>query len=519
MPNILASANNYSPMLTASQQSSFRLIFIPGLLMAAFMAAARYYTVVEVGSESIDYRSYTITRPLEWLVPYLMPVFCFLCWGWDWLMQGQYRKLGWLLLAPAADWVLNMGLQVNAQLAGSDFWVAGEGAESVLKFLYRLLLTPFTWYGIIRGLIEGNKRTVLSGYLAAVFVVLIARAMQNTGFGGPSMFKPFFDTVGQFWQGRRWQFWLDTEFHQLLQLLFYFLLPGLTLWLYYFFTNLLAHNSFTMRQVFRPAGYPSIGPWHFAFLYGAFYVTCFGCTFRLLNEWLQLLNPDEPVWGVYRFNALLNVLVYAGLLYFFFHLLRNATMGRCMRLHHKIGLWYLLFFIPLLNIIPFVYFISKRSHFSEADEMDYAETMNDEDRCHDRLAIGAVFFLSSIPLFLLVLNGVHGTGGLVFLLIYLLHMILLGVWRLQPRARYLVLALYIAVCLYYLLNRDEMGRYALEAAFTKLLTLILSLAWYQKIFHPGVHIEVDYRFAEPQHDDRPQTGILSEKDLGTEPSE
>jgi hypothetical protein len=503
-------------MLTAEQKPFFRKIYIPGLVLAGLMAVILFWQQKEYGSRGDGYSSYTITRPLNWLLKYLVPFFCAIAWGWDWWMQQKYNKAAWLLLVALFDFVLNEKLHLNYEL--EKLYSPGRPGAPIIKLLtltYGYLLGPVTWYGIARGIIEKDKKLVLAGWLSGLVMYWALNIISWGGFEVNGLFKSFLQLIDIFNGSSRLYFFIQNDLVSIFSILFYLFMPGLALWLYYFFKNMLADKIYSFKEIFTQSYYNDTGPWYFAMCYPVYYLICFLTAAALSRPVLFLFKFPRHLQGITKLELLLTALFYAAVLYFFFRLLRNLVIGRCITLHQRIGLMYYLSFIPVLNIIPYIWFISTRKEFSESEKMEYAEMMNDSDTSRHRFTVGFILVLSALPLFVLLVETsgyTMSSKGVVLLWFTIGQFICLLLMLSRPGAMYGIIGLQAVLILYYNSDGDGLSRMYMEDAVSRLITLVLALSWYQKIFHPDVYLEIDYQFAAGE-----TPGVLTETDAQEPP--
>jgi hypothetical protein len=483
-------------ILTEEQKPLFRRIFMPGVVMA--LAAGYIYW-------NLDYRDYdsgggTPTRFK--VMPYLAILFNIVCWGWDWIVQRQWQKLGWLLLVGFIEWALVYELKWGAWNIYGQIFLFGDGVTGFLKSAFNLLLLPFTWYGIARGLLEKNVKTLLSAYLAGLVMTIVMRQLPFTWYDGTLLMRLISEILEFVFSEDLRRMLVSRNLPLLLSMLFYFFMPALTLWLFFFFRNMIVDRQYTWQQIFSTGHYDYAGRWYFAMLYPVFYLLVFlglGQTHKALAACFNIHGEDTRLMLI---NLLLWAAVNGAVLYFFFRLLRDLVISRCIRLHRKLDMLYYLSFLPILNIIPFIMYSSSEPGFLQEEDMEYAQTMNSAATETHRFTTGFLICICVIPLLLQLNEGNIEGLGIFVLLINVVRVVMFANWRNTVKMPYYIITVQALQLLIVMTGNEYVRQELLPSALLFFLISLLQVSWLHKIFHPNIDIPYEYQFeAEMQEEE------------------
>jgi hypothetical protein len=435
---------------------------------------------------------------LGFLFPYILHLVLWAAWSWDWIVTRKYVKAGLMLIAVAGIWALGMYVVKRVPPANSQAW-------QHIRFTY--LLSPLLWVPLVKGFISFNWREMKVAALSGITVILLFTILNEGRFGIVVFIAPYLEMADELFHSRKMiglaRMLLSSD-ARVVSYIFIFALYVFTVqWIYQFFNNFFDKEQRPAAKGIFGGSFPPVSGRYFATLFPVVYLLTIASATSSVMHTLYLLK-EESIRGAFDFAEGNLPMIYPGttgtsswmmapLCIFFtvllFRVLRTLTQSRCISLHQKFGFSYLLAFIPILNIIPWVMLSVARTPNDETARMQYAAVMNNGAQQRSTFTINLLITLAVIGT---IMGLFRGSGILGVLLLFLSLILYIGfVYR--PEMLYWLVTIKILLLVIIFFSHYISRSNFLLLCFSTTYS-ILMLSWQKKIFFPDVEMDVELVF-------------------------
>lgn len=447
--------------------------------------------------------SILVREQYAFLIPYVYILLLWSIWSWDLLVTKNYIKAGIMFAIAVGCWALNEFVVKN------DMVPRDEHLGSYLK--RTILLSSFFWMCIARAILEFDRKRSVAMLLTGLTVHLLI-TMYNQGQSGLSVFAlPYLLIIDYVLSGNMQQTLTNFVYSPLgIKMMTLFTVACYTFllqWVYQFFYNFsepARRNS--VKGIFGKE-FPKVSGRYFAATFPIFYVLTISAascvviyaaqlllpaddreyiTFRSLRSGIAMVNVKGLAWIMLPISIFFTIML--------FRVTRTLTLARCITLHKKFGLTYLLSFVPFLNIITWIVLSVTRTPTDEHAKMQYASEMNHPLTQRSIFTVNLLITLSILNAAFTLITGLNSGGGagIGFIIVLLTISMYIGfVYR--PDMIYGVIGVrlvFLAIVLFS--DRLRTGDRVLIAFFT--IYGILMLYWQMRIFHPEIEMPVEVKF-------------------------
>lgn len=434
------------------------------------------------------------------VLPYAYLVLMYMAWSWDWLVNRDYKRAGAMLIAAIGIWALRE--YVFTYKPGNN--PPGSWQHIKQQYLYSTILL----FSIARALIVFERKQSVAALLAGVVLLFVLQTFYQGKFGITALTAPFLVIVEYIfrngWLGDITRFMMG----EFLQTLMFVLLAAAQIviiqWVLQLFTNLNTDPEKEGARGIFGKSFPAVSGRYYAVMYPVlfiFTVCCFSSA--VINLFYILKGGDEVdfdfpgAYGLsnfYKGDTRIMPYILVPLLSFFtvklFQLLHTLVMGRCITMNKKFGLSYLVSFVPVLNLVPWLILSLTPTPTDEHARLEYATEMNDPNRQRSTGTVNLLITLAVLNFVFAMLSGTGGLSGFLGVMIMLTSLMMYIGFVYRPSIIYGVITIKVIVLILLISSSRINTSFSLVLSIYTVYT-ILMLFWQKRIFYPDIIMPVE----------------------------
>ncbi|MDJ1498320.1 hypothetical protein QNI19_35630 [Cytophagaceae bacterium DM2B3-1] len=396
-------------------------------------------------------------------------------WVWQLLLEKNYKRA---LLVIGVWGVAETALHLSADVSitSTDSW--SRSLSLLVIFPLAILLL-----GFIR-----NRKQIGWYYLFYLTFSCLTTSMNYVEY-------TFTDT----YFFREYLGWMIFKVEQqnnvsmqvsILGFLLTFLLPYLYHLLLFTFENWLVSENKKNLLIFLNISTKSISRRAFALGFGITYLCVCGNLFFIGKTLSLILQHNVPYSPAYKWIFIpYSVLLFLPLIY----VCRNILIQRLVTLHKKISWTYIVSFIPVVNLIPFLVLTFSKEKTDEESAYTYRTMMNDWHSNTNQLLIWLIVggnILYTLYHLLVLFKG-HGASSQIesiMVIVLLVQSFLLLYFASSPQGFYWLMGLisikFIWMLIALIFDSSNYGKGAAIMGIVQCMLMVGVLIIYQQLFHP-----------------------------------